>query len=390
MRTNAGKKAAGVVLFIVMASLLAPPARGVLPPDPDNAALLYYQAFLTLAELDDEARKLISNVAKGDVAPDDKVREYIQQCHGAIEFAEAAADVPACDWGLRFSQGFDALMPQLAQIRFLAFVLTADARVRAADGDYRGALERCLMTGTLARHVGDDTLVSYLVSLAVRTLGYKCMQDVMGQAAGDVELLRWLGGELATDPGKELSAARPLKIEMEIVLDLMQMDKIDRLAKVLAETDAKKLKEIVAAADEEILAQARQVYGERATAVLKTFSMSLPYEEAHARLKKAATGFDPNDRVSAAVGAFMPAMSRVYTLKIKAEAQANAVKAGVEICLARAKSGRLPKTLPEGLPKDAFSGEDFEYKLTDDGFVLRCRKPDLDKNETYEYAFVLK
>lgn len=389
MRTNTSHKAAGVVLVIVMASLLAPRARAI-PPDPDNAALLYYQAFLSLAELDDEARKLIGDVAKGQVAPDDKVRKYIQDCHGAIEFAEAAADVPACNWGFRFSRGFEALMPQLSQGRFLAFVLLADARVRAADGDYRGALERCLMTGTLAHHVGDDTLISYLVSIAVRTLGYNCMQDVIGQAVGDVELLRWLQSELATDPGKELSPVRPLKIEMEIVLDVMRMEKIDALARILAETDEKKMKEIVDAADEEILAQARQVYAERSAALLKTLGMSLPYEQAHARLKKAATDFDPNDPASAAVGAFMPAIGRVYTLKIRAETQANAVKAGVEICLARAKSGRLPETLPKGLPKDAFSGEDFEYKLTDDGFVLRCRKPDLDKNETYEYAFVLK
>ena len=389
MRTNTGKKVAGVVLAIMMVSLLAPRVRAI-PPDPDNAALLYYQAFLTVAELDDDARKLMGDVARGKVAPDEQVRKHIQDCRGAIGFAEAGAELPACHWGYRFSQGFDALMPQLSQARFLAFVLIADARVRAADGDYRGALERCLLTRTLGHHVGDDTLVSYLVSLAARTLGYNCMRDVMGQAAGDVELLRWLQSELAAGPGKELSPARPLKIEREIVLDLMRMEKIDVLARVLADTDEEKLKAIVAGANEEILAQARQVYADRSAAVLKTFSMPLSYEQAHAQLAKLATDFDPNDPASAAVGAFMPALSRVYTLKIRAKAQANAVRAGVEICLARAKSGRLPKALPEGLPKDAFSGEDFEYKLTDDGFVLRCRKPDLDKNETYEYAFVVK
>ncbi len=389
MRTNTGKKAAGVVLVIVMASLLAPRARAI-PPDPDNAALLYYQAFLTVAELDDEARTLMGDVATGKVAPDEQVRKHIQDCRGAIGFAEAAAELPACHWGYRFSQGLEALMPQLAQARFLAFVLVADARVRAADGDCRGALERCVVTDTLARHVGDDTLISYLVSLAVRTLGYNCMQDVMGQAVGDVELLRWLRSELATDPGKELSPVRPLTIEREIVLDLIRMEKIDTLARILADMDEKKMKEIVDAADEKTLAQARQVYAERSTALLKTFGMSLPYGQAHARLEKAATDFDPNDPASAAVGAFMPAMSRVYTLKIRAEAHANAVRAGVEICLARAKSGRFLETLPEGLPKDPFSGEDFEYKRTDDGFVLRCRKPDLDKNETYEYAFAVK
>ena len=144
-------------LFVALTALfVASPVRA-LPPDPDNAALLYYQGFLMLAELSDEARDRISHVATGKTSPDDQVREDISKCIGAIEFAEAAVQVPKCHWGVRYSQGFEALMPQLARMRFLAFVLMADARIHAVDGDYRGALERCLTTGTFARHIGDDT-----------------------------------------------------------------------------------------------------------------------------------------------------------------------------------------------------------------------------------------
>jgi hypothetical protein len=125
-------------------------------------------------------------------------------------------------------------------------------------------------------------------------------------------------------------------------------------------------------------------------AMLRLFSTSLPYEQAHAQVKQLANGFDPNDPAEAAVSTFMPAMGRIYTLRTRIEAHANAVRAGIDICLMRAKSGRLPDTLPEGLPKDAFSGEDFEYERTDDSFLLRCRVPDLDRNETYEYAFTLR
>jgi len=45
---------------------------------------------------------------------------------------------------------------------------------------------------------------------------------------------------------------------------------------------------------------------------------------------------------------------------------------------------------PEGLPKDLFSGKDFRYEKTADGFTLRCRGKDLDKNETYQYEFKVK
>ncbi|MBN2130836.1 MAG: hypothetical protein JW741_15145 [Sedimentisphaerales bacterium] len=384
-----GKKQA--LLMVCLVGVVAGPASvtQAYPPDPDNAALLYYQGFLSVPDFNEVARTLISDVARGKVAPNDAVRKHIEDCSGAIGMAEAAAEVPECNWGFRFSQGFEALMPHLSQARFLTFILVADARVRAADGDYRGALERCLVIRTFSRHMGDDTLISYLVSLALRTLGYNCMQDVMGQV-DDAELLRWLQSELATDASKGLSPVRPLKYEMEIVLEVMQMKNLDRLARVLADTNEAKMQEIVKKADEEILARARQAYAERATAAMKAYDMPLPYEQVHPRLKRWVSDFDPNDPVMAAVSAFMPAMTRIYTLDTKAKAHANAVKAGLEICLLRAKSGKLPGALPEGLPKDAFSGEDFEYKRTDDGFVLRCRKPDLDKNETYEYAFTVK
>ena len=65
-------------------------------------------------------------------------------------------------------------------------------------------------------------------------------------------------------------------------------------------------------------------------------------------------------------------------------------QAGVAVCLKRAETGALPQVLPEGLPKDPFSGQDFQYERKGAGFVLRCRGKDLAKNKTYEYAFGAK
>jgi hypothetical protein len=65
----------------------------------------------------------------------------------------------------------------------------------------------------------------------------------------------------------------------------------------------------------------------------------------------------------------------------------NAIIAAVEIYIVKAKTSRLPDTLPAGLPRDLFSGKDFEYEKTKDGFILRCRGKDLDKDEFYQYEF---
>ncbi|MFH1719103.1 MAG: hypothetical protein ABIF19_17245 [Planctomycetota bacterium] len=377
-------------LASLMVALLASPVSAY-PPDPDNAALLYYQGFLALAQLDEGARDRIANVAKGEAVPDDKVRADLSNCSGAIDFAEAAAQVPTCHWGVRYSQGFDALMPQLAQARFLTYVLIADAHIRAADGDYKGALERCLMTDTFAHHIGDDTFISYLVSLSVRKLTYGCMQDVIGQAAGDAELLQWLKNELVTIPGNDLSPVRPLKIEIEIVTDLMQMKNIGKLAMILANSDDENIiAEIVKKADAKTLEQARRLYSERMKGSLIAFSTPAVYEQAYSQLSKLTSDLDPNDPSAAAVRAFVPSLSRILTLKTRAEAHANAIKAAIEVLLSRAKTGRLPDALPSGLPKDALSGNDFEYQKTAEGFVLRCRGKDLDKDEIPQHEFKVK
>jgi hypothetical protein len=387
MRMNSNRGAAGLALLILV-SLAAPRARAI-PPDPDNAALLYYQAFLSLAELSDGERKVIRAVAKGEADSNDQAREYIQKCRGAIEFAEAATQVPTCNWGFRFSQGFEALMPHLSQVRFLTFVLAADVRTRAVDGNYRGALERCLLVDTLARQVGDDTLVSYLVSIAVRDSGHRCMIDVISKASGDASVLRWLKDELATRPAWKLTPVRPLKIEMEIALDAMQVGKIDALVRIAAE-DEQKRAEIRKMASEDVLAQGRTLYSQRVSSMIRIMGSLKPYEEVHAQLEQLGSGLDPNVPSSAIAGLMLPAFSRVYTLGVRTDAYVNAARAGIEICLQRAEAGKLPTALPAGLPKDPFSGSDFQYERTDSGFVLRCQGKDLDKDVAEGFKFVVK
>ncbi len=380
---------AGLVVAGLMVSWSASPARAV-PPDPDNAALLYYQAFLTLADLDKDARTHIGDVATGKVAPSEKTREYIEKCRGAIDFAEAARDLQVCNWGFRYSKGFEAFMPYLAQMRFLAFVLVADARLDAAEGRHRAALDRCLMMGPFSRHIGDDTLVSYLVSVAVSRVGYECMESIIGRVAGDAELLEWLKGELATTEKGPAFPITAMKIEREIALATMTMDKIQSLAKAMGDSDEGKLAKVLAAADEETLAEVRRVYSNKFSAALAVLASDTPYEEAHRQLGRMGENVDPNDPVTAVVNSLMPAVVRVVTIKTTQEAHANAARAAVDICLHKAKTGSLPATLPAGLAKDPFSGRDFQYERTAAGFTLRCQGKDLDKDTFQEFQFTVK
>lgn len=67
-----------------------------------------------------------------------------------------------------------------------------------------------------------------------------------------------------------------------------------------------------------------------------------------------------------------------YQQHVLYESFNKAVEAAIEVYLVRAKTGQMPQHLPEGLPKDPFSGEAFEYLLMDTGFTLRCRVAPID------------
>ena len=85
-----------------------------------------------------------------------------------------------------------------------------------------------------------------------------------------------------------------------------------------------------------------------------------------------------------------PAFDRIISVEVREKTFNNAVRAAIEIYIQKAKTGQLPDNLPKGLPKDLFSGKDFKYEKTTDGFTLHCRGKNLDKIETYKYEFRVK
>lgn len=389
MRMMKDRRMTGVAVALLLLAWTCG-ARAI-PPDPDNAALLYYQALLIHHEPNDAIASAYQDFVAGKTGPTDEIRQYVASSHAALDYATLASKVQDCDWGLPYSKGFSLLLSHLSHYRSLARLIVADARLEAHQGRHETALDRCFLLQRMADHLGDDTLISYLVGLAVRDLSYTCMEDVIGRAWNDATLLRWLRSELAKPPVREISPVRPFQIEREIVMDLMRMERVRELASTLGgELEQKEAERIAARANEQVLGRARRMYSERVQEMLDVLNGPLSYGEAHSRLRQLKERSDSDDPASVLVGTFAPAMSRVYGSKIRTEAHANAIRAGIGICLHRAETGVLPASLPPGLPKDPFSGEDFEYQRTDKGFILRCRAKDLDKDTIQEYAFTLR
>ena len=386
---NKSTKAICITLILAMSTQLAL----ALPPDPDNAALLYYQAFLLYPQADDSTRDLVRDLSQGKIDPNERITEYVESCQASLELAMVASEIPMCNWGVRFSEGFEANMPFLAQVRSLYFLMTADARILAGEGAYRDALSRCLAAKRMGQHMGDDMIISVLVAIVIDKGTNDCIRDIIGTMPADVDTLQWLKTQLATVPTRALSINHAMKLEQEVVLRTLQIDNIDMLVEILTGAGIEVSDEMLEAVDEMSLAKCREHYSNHMSAMQNILSAPMRYTKKYSELKKLAerAQSEKEENTNAVLTAFLaPTTAKAYNNSVRANAINNATRTAVDLYIIKARTGKLPDGLPADSPKDPFSGRDFEYEVTKDGFILRCQAEDLEKKEIHQYEFKVK
>ncbi len=356
-----------------------------LPPDPDNAALLYYQALLLRHKPDADTEERIYKVLRG-AEPDEKVRKYLKSCRKTIKLTEAAAQIPECNWGILYSQGFGFNSEQLRHFRIL---LSLDARTLAADSHYREALGRCLTIRRLARHVHRF----FSRSVEVDKTAFLSIRHIIGSMPPDIDTLIWLQGQLTTVPGAPLSSAKALEMDFEFFLRTVRTETktLSQVKEHLAKKadDDSTRRKIQDLTDEELLRLARQTYERFLNSVLWVIGSDMPYEKTYAeiqRLKEKLKEKADHDPVII-LWPCLAVIERIYGFQVLHATEFNALRAAIEIYLVNARIGRLPKTLPDYLPKDPYSGQDFEYEITEEGFVLRCRVKAIGARKVQQYEF---
>jgi hypothetical protein len=376
-----------------------------LPPDPDNAALLYYQAFLLLP---DPNMNLINPVLDG-AEPDEKVREYIEHAHKAIELAEAAAKIPGCTWGMIYSQGLGANLPQLEQCHYLTNILNVEARILTADGEYHAALEKCLTIHRLAQHIGSDALLSYVLSLDVDTNAQNCIKYILGIMPSDIDILIWLQNQLFLWQGSSLTLtqlAHTLEMDFQLKLQSIRINPttISLIRDQLMQNPGSigNADYILNLTDEDIVVLAGEPYNDFLNSVIRVLGSEMPYEEKYTELQSLTEDLEAECSSYPAVVQLViccaDCVLPLYSQNIRQISRMNALRAAVEIYIILSQTGRIPETLPANLPKDPFSGQDFEYEITENGFILRCRAKDIfaskaiqppgtDSDVVHEYEF---
>jgi hypothetical protein len=363
---------------------------------PDNAAVLYLRAFIIYEEPDSDLSKMLDDLRDGKIKPNDQIRQYLEKNRPVIELATTASQIPNCDWGRDNSKGFDLMMPELATVRKLAFMLIADSKISLNDGDYKTSLERCLTIHRMARHIGDDLIMSNLVAIAMNGLANKHIKIVLSEMPADVETLQWLKNQMLDISARVPSLISSIVNESKISEREMRKKTVDEILKdpsqeELIKAIPREIVEKIRNGDEDYFARSRKYYMDFIASVQVAFA--LPYEDAQRELNKLSekikkeAGTNPAALVTSIMS---PSVAKLSTNEMVFKTSLNAVVAAIDIYIQKAKTGQLPNELPEGLPKDLFSGKDFIYEKTDAGFILRCRGKDLDKDIFHEYEFKVK
>jgi len=288
------------------------------------------------------------------------------------------------------------LMSHLAQTRKLIFIIGAEIRILAAEGDYRQALDRCLTLRKISHHMGDETIISLLVSMSIDRMADNHIQYLLADMPQDLQTLTWLKNQLIVIESRTLSSKATLKYEKELSLEHMHLDKLKELVEIVigepVAPDSKEAEQL-RKADKAFIEKTRDYYINHMDVLQTILSTPMTYEKTYTELKNLSEQpqKDVTENTAASITSIVaPAFGRLYSIEIRDKTLSNAIRAAVEVYITKAKTGQLPEDLPAGLPKDLFSGKDFKYEKTKDGFVLRCRSKDLEKDETYKYEFKVK
>lgn len=95
---------------LLFAVTFAPGASTAAAYPPDNAAVLYYQAFM-LYQAEDEIKPMLDDYWHGQIKLNETLEAYLAKNRPVIDMVLDATRIDRCDWGLDYSQGTEVLLP---------------------------------------------------------------------------------------------------------------------------------------------------------------------------------------------------------------------------------------------------------------------------------------
>ena len=376
---------------MLLLSLLAPNFVWAYPPD--NAAVIYYRSIVDFEKPDDALWGQVRQAAKGQTEINKQVRDYLESEATLIQSLETASAIPNCDWGLDFSHGLSMELPHISTMRCFAQIVSAKARLKIQQEQYPQALDLCLVNIRMAGHVGNDTLISYLVGTAMTKSTYDAIGQILSAMPPDEAFLTDIQRELELPEHNLLNMKTALQNESWIIADEIVRMGPETKSLFSDQSASEKMQKdmtLLTDGDPAFLKASADYY--RGVFDKYIIALGQPYEQALKTLKESMNApskdYKAGKKEALATTFLAPAVTMAYDIDIRRKTHQNALIAAVQLYRDYAKKGTLPEKLPAMCPKDLFSGQSFEYEKTDKGFTLRCKQADT-KDKIHEYTFKL-
>ena len=388
------------------------------PKDPGNAAFIYSRSFLCMNRFikfknpEDEKTflKALNKLAfYGEYDADVLDKRAIYKSELVRRFHKASR-IDRCDFGIEWEDGYEALLPELSEMRQMARLVVLAARQAGRGGDWPLALALYRDTLQMSRHLNQQKMIiNTLVGAVITDFVFNQVGAVLAEMPAREELYRHLGkiveevqpalsdwsaameGEIKAlsiyfpPPNEVWSKAKLQKVLAALMSVAQNANKGERILKkeqiaaVLegkGERDAqKKLAMVLRCAPKDLPEPSRLSaalsrngaeifrYLERMQAIMK-----LPYVEASARMEKIKAEVN---KASILERTFLPAITGLHRDKAKQDAQMRMMRAAAAVMCWRVQNGRLPKTgddILENLPTDPFTArKSFKYTILKGG-----------------------
>ena len=362
-------------VFAILLTMVAPVARGELPPLEDNAALQYWQALSMMSE---GTKELIANAEATGPVPANLVDLVSDDDDSRLAYLHAGAAMSRCDWGLDYSKGTVLLLPHLNHTRTLAKLALLRAGHRFGRQRWREGIDDVLATLELAKDVGDAPVtVCLLVRYGIEEMTMLVLARHI--PAMDRAALDHLAEVLEARP-KEDSFKRVWPAAKAIYVDwaAAQVGRIEREARG---DDAKWA---------EGLGELRKYFGGGDDARLRAIAENVPSpEKVRASLAAASAMFEELEaaadlppaeqdaRLAAIEGrrradpvAQLLVADPAKSFLARRRRQAHHALLDAAVAVARVGEGELNE---KRLADPYGDGAPFEYQKTDKGFELRSK-----------------
>ena len=381
----------------------------------ENAAMLYYQAFLLcppheafdngdapdrdafVAVMADGPFR--TRLSVGGEALSWRLRHYLSRYGDVITLTESASRIGHCDWAMPDGPPGRELRVQLRDwLRSVAFLYGADIHGLLSDDAYDTALTRCMTLRRMAAHVAEDPGRQYWAPLLADEYAFRFMRQVLNQMPADRGTLLRMQADFGPVPSFVEALPDWIEAQFGQALTTAHSDGelLASLREELAEAaaDSETRSEALEHTDEQLMAMIRESCSPFVDDIIATLNSGASYGQVYASLGAQAEAVRQagvaNPLILVDVQTLPQLAQGFHLMKTSYMAYHNAVANAIELHLIRERAGRLPRSLPEGLLKDPFSGADFEYEAIQTGFLFRCPTTPAGREEPSEYRFAVE